>query len=303
MKQDKMEHTEDFAVLVNSCDKFEDCWEPFFRLWDTYGLHSDVRFQHLPIYLNTERKHYSYPNLNLLSTSVCEHWNWNSISAPTWSWCLARALDTIKENFVLYLQEDYFLQEKMDEDWVLSILCFMREHKEIGCIHLAGRSKQASPWPEYWIRPASDLYFVSCQAAIWRKSVLQALLRQHESAWAFERWGSKRAALAKMMFLIARPRHGNQPISYIWTGIIQGKWYKPTVELFRKNNIPEPDWNRRGFYLDPALDPSPRLCRMGKRMAYLVRAIFARYVFPLKSLQEVVRLRCAAFFRKKPPNP
>lgn len=43
-----------YSILVNTCDKFEDCWNPFFKLfflfWPDYnGV----------IYLNTEYKEYS----------------------------------------------------------------------------------------------------------------------------------------------------------------------------------------------------------------------------------------------------
>ena len=42
-----------FTVLVNSSDGFEDCWDPFFKLFDKYWPNCNA-----PIILNTEKKTY-----------------------------------------------------------------------------------------------------------------------------------------------------------------------------------------------------------------------------------------------------
>ena len=56
-----------YAILVNTCDKFEDCWEPFFKLFALYW--PDYKG---PIYLNTEYKTFTYGNLNIISLKICE---------------------------------------------------------------------------------------------------------------------------------------------------------------------------------------------------------------------------------------
>lgn len=42
-----------YALLVNTCDKFEDCWIPFFSLLKKYWPDCSGK-----IYLNTEYKSY-----------------------------------------------------------------------------------------------------------------------------------------------------------------------------------------------------------------------------------------------------
>ena len=38
-----------YSIIINTCDKFEDCWDPFFQLWSTYWKDCQGK-----IYLNTE---------------------------------------------------------------------------------------------------------------------------------------------------------------------------------------------------------------------------------------------------------
>lgn len=277
------------AVLVNTCDKFRDCWDPFFLLWKKYGLSPEC----CHLYLNTEYAEYAYPGSDVTALKVCSANHWQGEKPPTWSWCLARALEAIKEDYVLYMQEDYFLDRAADEPKVREMIDRMEQDREIDCIHLSScsfRRKMSSDKEGLRQGDPRDLYFANCQAAIWRKECLVSLVREYEDAWQFERWASKRAQLTGKRFYVANPQKGNEPLSYILTGVIQGKWYEPVVALFAQNGI-EMDFSRRGFY------EGPYGKREGRFFAYYaawvrwaVRAALARYVFPLRSLREIVRM-------------
>ena len=114
----------------------------------------------------------------------------------------------------------------------------MTAHPDAGCVRVdcAGKSTPgAKPGvrtcdPRWW-------YFVTCQAAVWRKEILRGLLREHEDACQFERWASKRARLTGCRFFALEPANGRWPVRYLKTGVIQGKWFEPVVELFRKHGI------------------------------------------------------------------
>ena len=56
-----------YSILINTCDKFDDCWDPFFKLWSLYWTDCSGK-----IYLNTEYKDYSYPKLNITTIKGCE---------------------------------------------------------------------------------------------------------------------------------------------------------------------------------------------------------------------------------------
>lgn len=283
------------AVLVNTCDKFEDCWRPFFILWRKFGLKT---LDHV-IYLNTERKTFESPDAPVRSLRVCTENGWEDSKPPTWSWCLDKALGAISEPFVLYLQEDYFLTRTVDEPAISKVLATMKSDPDVGCVHLTDIGiRQTLPAPDHPdMRRGNpcDWYYVSCQAAIWRKSVLSSLVRQHENAWQFERWASKRARWMGFKFYVLDCSDGKSPIDYVKTGIIQGKWFKPVVSLFHEAGI-EMDFSKRGFYEGKFGRKSGRWFDgryQWAKLQYTIRAILVRYLLPLKSLREIIRLKCA----------
>lgn len=279
------------AVLVNTCDKFNDCWHPFFVLWRKFGLQA---LDHV-IYLNTERKTFESPELSVRSLRVCTENGWADPKPPTWSWCLDKGLEAIREPFVLYLQEDYFLTRTIDEVAISKVLVQMESDPDIGCVHLTSIGiRRTIPAPDHQhLRrgDSRDWYYVSCQAAIWRKSVLSALVRPHENAWQFERWASKRARWMGFQFYVFDCPVDKMPIDYIQTGIIQGKWFKPVVPLFHDNGI-DMDFSKRGFYEGKYGQNNGRwIAYQYARLRYVVRAILVRYILPIRSLLEVEKLK------------
>src|SRR5882724_6357915 len=95
------------TVIVNSTDSFEDCWVPFFTLFDRYW--ADCPY---PLVLNTERKQFQFPGLDLRASCVgpSQH-----PGAAGWSESLIRCLHQVDSEYILYLQEDYFLNAPVDQ--------------------------------------------------------------------------------------------------------------------------------------------------------------------------------------------
>lgn len=281
------------AVLVNTCDKFRDCWDPFFRLWEKFGL-SEAECR---VYLNTEYADYTYPNVAVTPLRVCVAGHWAQPKPPTWSWCLRQALQGIEEDFVLYLQEDYFLDKPADAEAISRYVRQMQQDDSIDCIHLTHCTFHAAEeCTKEGLRPGdrSDWYYTNCQAAIWRRSCLSELIREHEDAWQFERWASKRARVLGKAYYVADFKPENAPLSYLITGVIQGKWYEPVVKLFADNGIAV-DYSVRGFYEGPFGKKKGRLLAYYCSYArWAVRSVFARYLFPLRSRTEIWKLRLSA---------
>ena len=102
-----------------------------------------------------------------------------------------------------------------------------------------------------YIADQTQKYYVSCQAAIWRKEELYKIIRERETAWEFEKLGSMRAKAYKGIYLaIDRSKvvlNKSEIIPYIFTGIVKGKWIKEVPELFERNNI-YIDYSKRGFW-------------------------------------------------------
>jgi len=244
-----------YSILINTCDKFEDCWDPFFKLWSLYWPECKGK-----VYLNTEFKDYVFPGLNVIPVKGCEGKTYKGRFA-TWSQCLRWALEKIDTEIVLYMQEDYFLKDRVKDDLIESYVNLMQENKEIKCIHLTDQSVESCGSSEFAnldnVRRKQE-YRVSCQAALWRKDELTSLIRDYESAWEFEEFGSQRSSVIGHRYLCVN--HGFvrlgefEILPYIFTGIIQGRWFEQTVPLFQQHGI-NVDWSRRGMLADAPKKP------------------------------------------------
>lgn len=278
------------GVLVNTCDRFADCWELYFHQWMRYRNGVDW-----PVYLNTEWSDYDYPaNLRGGALSVCKqragYEGWSGEGFPTWSWCVEHALNLMPEDLVLYMQDDYFLTNQLDSDKLREVAQLMAEHPDVDCVYLNAASNKyytISIYEGLKRVTRRNRYFVSCQAAMWRKSTLLQLLRTYEDAWQFERWGTRRAAALRCHFYSAVVDR-KSPVSYFCTGIVQGKWLHPVEELFQEAGI-EMDFSRRGFW--------KKRSGFCQHAAWVMRKLI-EYVWPLKSLWSVVKCRFSPIRRK-----
>jgi len=259
-----MKHS-NYTILVNSCDAFSDCWDPFFQLYATYWADHTT-----PIVLNTETKSYSYPNLPIRTSCVG-----NSIQARqlTWSEALIACLDLIETDLVLYLQEDYFLNGHADLPFINQCAELMVE-QGISTVQLTVFGSQGpfhpTAYPELWEIDQHAPYRIAMQAALWQKDHLRAYLRPHENGWQCELFGSVRARRRRDLFYCLNrevfSEHGRHVFPYVKTGIIKSQWYAPAVvELFQLHHI-EIDFSRRGFY-----QAKPRSIERLRTLALMLR--------------------------------
>ena len=252
----------ELTIFINTCDSYEDCWDPFFKLFSKY-------WQHCPflIVLNTEIKEYSYPGLNIrcTKTSVGEY------KKLGWSECLMLALDSIQTPYILYLQEDYFLEAQVNDRMIFQLLNEMKL-MDLDVVQLLESSQLTSPKgkeSELILEISSKAKWrLSLQAAIWKKTFLRSHIRAHESPWQLESYGSFRSQLMRQKMhcvnedLLSTKR---KIYPYKPTGIVAGKWVREIVEpLFLQHNI-KIDFSIRGFH-------SPNL-KTRKRKAFFRRIL------------------------------
>lgn len=262
-----------YSILINTCDKFEDCWNPFFKLWSIYWPDC-----HGKVYLNTEHKDFMYLGLKINSLKVCKKNDVSNYQKVKWSQCLRWALDEIDTELILYMQEDYFLKDSVKNDIVEKYVELMCNNPEIKCIHLtdqAVRAKSKSKYENLDTVEYKQRYRVSCQAALWRKSELRELIREYEDAWEFEEFGSMRSAIMKGDYYVVKSNYVKlnqfEIIPYIFTGIIQGRWYEETVPLFQKHGI-FVDFSKRGFVNNaPAKPFTKRLKYRWNKISKIIR--------------------------------
>ncbi len=237
-----------YSILVNTCDKFSDCWTPFFTLWALYWDNCSAR-----IYLNTEYKEFKYPGLDITSVKGCVGFSKSQDISISWSLCLRRALEKIDTDIILYMQEDYFFTDKVHNEWIEYFVDLMLQHNHIQCIHLTDQSVIScgkSPYEKLNMVKNKQRYRACCQAALWRKRELLTLLRDDETAWDFEEYGSIRSAILAHDYCVvdtAWVRKGiYEIIPYIFTGIVQGRWNDAVIELFKSHGI-DINYSQRGL--------------------------------------------------------
>ncbi|MGO8733207.1 MAG: hypothetical protein ACLQVM_10480 [Terriglobia bacterium] len=209
------------AVVVSSCDRYSDAWEPFFTLFFRYW--PDCPF---PLFMITNGGEFPNPRVKCVTFPEDRGWSGNLI-------------DTLKQvpaEYVLYLQEDYFLKTRVDTEKVSSALDFIR--KEAG----AYLRLYPCPGPDQCYKDEPEIGAISrdapyrncLQAAIWRKDVMFRTLRPGETGWDFElRGGVGRSRLVTEAFLSYR----KPVITYICTAILRGRYTYDAVRFCRREGI------------------------------------------------------------------
>lgn len=236
------------AILVNSSDGFRDCWFPFFELFATHW--PACRF---PLYLNIESDSYEHPSLPI---RCLNHPADDRGRKVPWSDRVLASLRAIPEPYVLYMQEDYFLDAPVRNALVEEALRLLSTGG-LGCVHLthfgARRSRREAELPHLVDVPRFSHYRVSTQAAIWDKRVLAGYFRPDETVWEAEILGTMRAwhHVAPIRSVEPRRLDGGPIVSYTGTGIIRGKWHPAVQPLFQRHGI-DVDFTRRGFHAFPS---------------------------------------------------
>ena len=236
-----------FTLLVNSCDKFEDTWEPCFKLLKANGVEA---FDSDGIMLVTER------TAEVAAEGLpvrCSRANREVEGRRTWSACLDDALAQLRTPLVLYIQDDYFMERPMDAETVNALARKMIDDPSIAHIGLTHQGSRGPFTPtadeRLWSIGARAGYRISTQAGLWRVPTLRAYLRPEENGWMFEIYGTRRSWRETETFLTVN-RDLPEPIEYVLTGIIKGRWHRAMPALFARYGIPM-DFSKRGFYDEP----------------------------------------------------
>ena len=245
----------DVTFLINSCDKYEDAWHPFFEcLWHFAG---ELPY---PMVLNTETKQYSSPRYKVRCV------NQEETSRPTWSKRLLHVLEQVDTEFVFFLLEDYFLKDVFDRDRFEAVIAYMKAHPDVAIVDV--RPRWASS-PEEEAQNAvtykdaeddfkernNDRFNITCSPGVWRTSALKELLRPHEDVWDFEIYSGIRAKKYgwKVVRFVTRVPGIYEYEDQIWgsgMGITAGHWLPNNKPFFESLGI-EVNYNRLGI-LDAA---------------------------------------------------
>lgn len=232
-----------FTILVNSCDKYEDLWFPFFTLLKKYWNPLDVR-----LILNTETKVYHMDGLNI----ECIHPQ--NPNVP-YGERMINVLSKIRTPYVIPLLDDFFLRKRVDIDMIYQIIKWMEEDKNIvyfNCDYTPVYADwENGKYPGFRRIPYGNVYTLNMQAAVWRTEKLLKYWKPNVSPWDWEELCNLSASRNKKEKFYCVSAYGQGFCDYGYDlkgmGVHHGKWvYKDVIPLFEKEKI-QVDFSKRGF--------------------------------------------------------
>lgn len=182
-EDDVLDGFEDLTIVVNSCDKYQELWQPFFKI--LFMQWKELSTGKIPIILITNTKDFHHPSVRVFQ------------SGPeiSWSDTFKRALKTVQTKYVLYLQEDYFLTS-LNVDRLRQLYTTMKA-KNLGYMQIYGGTREIrnplSDEPGVYYKNQFEKWRTSLQAAIWDTQTFSHLLNSCEKIWDFEVKGSTRS--------------------------------------------------------------------------------------------------------------
>jgi hypothetical protein len=213
----------DVAVLVSSCDAYEDLWAPFFTLFRRYW--PDCPY---PVSLGAESRTFDDPDVRPLVVG----------DARGWADRLAAMLRRLDEPYVLLMLEDYLLNAPVDTPRIGRLVDRMTE-TGAACMRLMpvpGAPDADPAFPDAGELPKGMAYRLSTQAAVWRRDELLGLLRPDESVWQVELEGTPRTNELERPFLSV-VQGAPRPLPYFCTAILKGVWMREAVRMCRREGI------------------------------------------------------------------
>lgn len=163
----------DICIIISSCDLYSDCWKPMFL-----SLKENWKNSSIPVYLICNYK--DCGDENVTSIKVGEHLGWGSNTK--------KALGQLDSEYVLLLQEDYFLNSSMNDEVVLKHLSFCKENGlDYLRLGMPFNDDLLTVNPNYCECPLDREYSLCLQPAIWKRETLQRLTIEGWTGWDFER--------------------------------------------------------------------------------------------------------------------
>lgn len=225
----------DCSILINSCDKYSDVWEPFF--WCLKDYYTDCPY---PIYLNTETKTFS--------TDLFEVNCVNTKAKCNWGKRFIKALKEIDTKYVIVILDDFFLRSPVSQDKINKYIQLLENRQNLDCIYLLPQNKgeYQSDDEGLLIIPEGADYRLSTGPAIWKRERLLKYIKPIDDPWAWEFFGSIRAENQNTLFYCSNDY--DYDFDYEGGGAIhRGKWVKSVVEPVLKKHELSLNINDRGI--------------------------------------------------------
>jgi hypothetical protein len=209
------------AVLMISCERYQQVWRPFFTLFARYWPECPY-----PIYLGTNKG--SYPGVVTLQTG-------DDGGAKMWAARLKSVLASLPVDRVILLQEDFLLSSPANNRRIRQLVQHSFDY-DVASIRLLPVPPPRSAWygsKDLGVYGAFEEFRLSLQATIWNRELLIGLLSDGEDPWVTEFVGTRRAQFYQKPFLGVF----ETPLPYYCTAVIRGEWEDGALELLKREDI------------------------------------------------------------------
>jgi len=170
----------DLAVILHTCDAYERLWEGWFYCWKKFQKNTILDRVKL-YFMNEEEIKYSFKE-GLPSSMV-----WCPTGPGEWSDRLIRGLVNIPEPYVLYMQEDFWLDKTLNDDRLEEIMYWAHGGEAVRIMGSGQRLMDSLAPPNI----GEDLrrfayrspYFFGHAVTVWYKPHLMRCLGPGENPW------------------------------------------------------------------------------------------------------------------------
>ena len=231
------------TILVNSCDSYEDLWNPFFTLFKKFYPNCPYE-----IILNTETKHYEHDGLKIKTFGMHQ-------GEKRWGKRFLDHFYKVGTKYVLIMLDDFFIRDYVKQDVIDRCIELMDEDPMISCFQFNTVEDKNNvtydKYPIFDLRPKEGLYKLAFQPGVWRVSDLKRYIFPEESPWDIEEYANIRTYVLDNKFLTLKA--DAEPVfdygfKLDGMGVYRGKWVEHDVRpVFEANGI-DVDFSKRGFY-------------------------------------------------------
>lgn len=236
------------GIYISSYDGCSDLWDTFFMLFDRFW--PDCKY---PVYLINNVLPYQHENITVVNTGQEIHWFYRTLVS----------LKQLKEKYILFMLEDYFISKIVNNGDIAEILDFMEANEayyyqlSVGCT--------GSKEPCRVNVTAETEYPISLQPAIWNRQRLIKLLEDinGKTPWDVEYYLVN--AFRDKKGSIKGAYHDTRDILGYKNGVLRGKWIPSTIKYYKKTGIDIYTGNRQ-------------VMSSGKMLKYLTATFVQKHV-------------------------
>ena len=228
-----LDNTDETAIVIASCSRYKEAWEPFFILFKKYW--PDCPYK---IYFLTDVE---YGNLNNISLS--SYFTFLSTEKDNgWIKNIRQLIPKIKEKKIILFQEDFLLTKMVKTIKIRQLTQFALQNN-VGCLRLTSCPSPSSDLEDIDFLGRiniNDDYRFSMQLSIWDKNLFLRILDKANTLQDLEKFGSQYTKNEPQDFLGLWRESEEEvggPIQYIITAIIRGFWDKVGIQHLIKENI------------------------------------------------------------------